>query len=136
MRTFLYHIDIRVSNFKRSFRFYRKLFRWLSWRKIAAGKDYCGYSDGRSDVWIIETERKYRQAGFHRKRTGLNHVAFRVPRRAAIDEFHRKFLRPKQVKVLYGGPKEYPEYHQGYYAVFFEDPDRIKLEVVHIPKGH
>jgi hypothetical protein len=33
--------------------------------------------------------------------------------------------------VLYGGPKEYPEYRKGYYAVYFEDPDRIKLEFVH-----
>ncbi|TMI54977.1 bleomycin resistance protein, partial [Candidatus Bathyarchaeota archaeon] len=29
------------------------------------------------------------------------------------------------------GPKEYPEYRKGYYAVYFEDPDRIKLEFVH-----
>ena len=34
---------------------------------------------------------------------------------------------------LYGTPREFPEYAPGYYAVFFEDPDRIKLEVVHVP---
>ena len=28
---------------------------------------------------------------------------------------------------------EFPEYRPGYYAVFFEDPDRLKLEIVHIP---
>ena len=28
-------------------------------------------------------------------------------------------------------PVEFPEYHVGYYAVFFEDSDRIKLEVVY-----
>jgi hypothetical protein len=36
--------------------------------------------------------------------------------------------------VLYGGPREYPEYAAAYYAVFFEDPDRIKLEVAHVPE--
>jgi hypothetical protein len=35
--------------------------------------------------------------------------------------------------VLYEGPGEYPEYHRGYYAVYFEDPDRIKLEVAYVP---
>jgi hypothetical protein len=30
--------------------------------------------------------------------------------------------------VLYGGAKEY-DYAPGYYAVYFEDPDRIKVEV-------
>jgi glyoxylase I family protein len=29
-------------------------------------------------------------------------------------------------------PREYPEYVPGYYAVFFADPDGIKLELVHI----
>jgi len=37
-------------------------------------------------------------------------------------------------RVLYGGPKEYPEYSEGYYALYFEDPDRIKLDAVHIPQ--
>lgn len=135
MKPFLYHIDIRVSNFRRSFPFYRALFRWLGWKQIDAGKDYCGYSDGRSGMWVIATESKYRKPPFHRKRTGLNHIAFCVPSRAAVNKFHREFLKSKHARVLYGGPKEYPEYHQGYYAVFFEDPDRIKLEVAHIP-GH
>jgi catechol 2,3-dioxygenase-like lactoylglutathione lyase family enzyme len=30
------------------------------------------------------------------------------------------------------GPEEYA-YQPGYYAVFFYDPDGIKLEIVHIP---
>ena len=30
-------------------------------------------------------------------------------------------------------PREYPHYVPGYYAVFFADPDGIKLELVHIP---
>jgi hypothetical protein len=37
---------------------------------------------------------------------------------------------PNKIKVLYDGPKEYPDYSNGYYAVYFEDPDRIKLELL------
>ena len=44
------------------------------------------------------------------------------------------FLENKHIPILYGGPKEYPQYEKGYYAVYFEDPDRVKLEVVYLPK--
>jgi len=30
-------------------------------------------------------------------------------------------------------PAHYPEYSGDYYAVFFEDPDGMKLELVHAP---
>jgi hypothetical protein len=30
-------------------------------------------------------------------------------------------------------PAEYPQYAPGYYAVFFADPDGLKLEVVYEP---
>jgi catechol 2,3-dioxygenase-like lactoylglutathione lyase family enzyme len=72
-------------------------------------------------------------AGFHRKDPGVNHVAFRVERREDVDRFHDEFLKARGLPALYGGPRDYPEYREGYYAVFFEDPDRLKLEVVHVP---
>jgi hypothetical protein len=68
----------------------------------------------------------------------LNHIAFQAKSKADVDRLHSEFLVPRSIKVLYGGPKEYPEYskhlehpEEGYYAVYFEDPDRIKLEFVH-----
>jgi glyoxylase I family protein len=35
-------------------------------------------------------------------------------------------------KIL-DAPAEYPQYGAGYYAVFFADPDGLKLEYVHKP---
>ena len=67
------------------------------------------------------------------KRAGLNHVAFRVERREDVDRFRRELLLPRGIPTLYDTPREFPEYAPGYYAVFFEDPDRIKLEVTHVP---
>jgi catechol 2,3-dioxygenase-like lactoylglutathione lyase family enzyme len=60
-------------------------------------------------------------------------VAFRVDRREDVDRFRAEFLAPRGLGTLYGTPREFPEYRPGYYAVFFEDPDRLKVEVVHIP---
>ena len=41
-------------------------------------------------------------------------------------------MTPHRLRALYGTPREFPEYRPGYYAVFFEDPDRLKLEIVHV----
>jgi hypothetical protein len=38
-------------------------------------------------------------------------------------------MKARAVAVLYGGPREYPEYRTGHDAVFFGDPDRLTLEV-------
>jgi hypothetical protein len=42
-------------------------------------------------------------------------------------------MGPRRLPPLYETPRDFPEYRPGYDAVFCEDPDRVKLEVVHIP---
>ena len=69
------------------------------------------------------------ETAFNRHRVGLHHLAFRAHSRDDIDRFH-EFLLSRAVVVL-DPPREYPEYGQGYYALFFADPDGIKLELVH-----
>jgi catechol 2,3-dioxygenase-like lactoylglutathione lyase family enzyme len=64
-----------------------------------------------------------------------DHVAFRVERRDAVERFRDEFMAPRRLAPLYETPREFPEYRPGYYAVLFEDPDRLKLEVVHVPSG-
>ncbi len=61
---------------------------------------------------------------------GLSHIAFYAVSRKEVDKFYEEFLVPQGVRVLYGGPKKYPEYSKDYYAVYLEDPDRIKLELM------
>ncbi len=35
--------------------------------------------------------------------------------------------------TILDAPKHYPEYSEGYYAVFFADPDGMKLEYCYVP---
>lgn len=65
---------------------------------------------------------------YHRRRTGLNHLAFHASSRQQVDDMTEKF-KSMGVKILYahthpfaGGDK--------HYAVYFEDPDRMKVELV------
>jgi len=130
----LYHVQVNVSKPARSFPFYRTLLTYLEFRRVHEDAQSLGFSDGTVDVWLLEAEEQHAGFGFHRKRTGLNHLAFRVDSRGAVERFAREFLEPRGLRPLYGTPREFPEYAPGYYAVFFEDPDRLKLEVAHVPQ--
>ncbi|MGE0060305.1 MAG: hypothetical protein AB7P33_17550, partial [Dehalococcoidia bacterium] len=88
------------------------------------------FSDGSLVFWLMVASPEYRGRGFHRKAPGLNHVAFRVADRGDVDRFTAEFLAPRGIVPMYESPKPMPEYGGGYYAVYFEDPDRIKLEVM------
>ena len=61
---------------------------------------------------------------------GLHHLALEAGSRAVVDE-RADWLRAQRAEIE-SGPEEY-SYLPGYYAVFFYDPDGIKLEIVHVP---
>ena len=134
MKAFVYHIQVNVRDAAVSLPFYRDFLSYLEFQRVHDDARVAGYSDGRTSIWLIETDGGHTAPGFHRKRTGLNHLAFRVPHREDVDRFANDFLAPRGLAPLYTTPREFPEYRPGYYAVFFEDPDRLKLEVVHIPE--
>jgi catechol 2,3-dioxygenase-like lactoylglutathione lyase family enzyme len=71
-----------------------------------------------------------RTAAHDRHAPGLHHLAFHADSRADVDDFH--FVVGIGATVL-DPPAEY-DYTPGYYAVFFADPDGIKLEVVFEPE--
>jgi catechol 2,3-dioxygenase-like lactoylglutathione lyase family enzyme len=67
---------------------------------------------------------------YDRYRIGLHHLAFEAVSRSDVDE-RAAWLRAQNVE-LESEPQEYT-YIPGYYAVFFYDPDGLKLEIVHVP---
>jgi glyoxylase I family protein len=75
--------------------------------------------------------RQAQSEGSHdRYAVGLHHVAIEAISRGAVNE-RADWLRSQGAEIE-SGPEEYA-YIPGYYAVFFYDPDGIKLEIVHIP---
>ena len=133
MKASVYHVQLNVADAGASMPFYRDLLGFLEYRVMVGTDDLLGMSNGTTDVWIVQTPAARAVNGFHRKDPGLNHIAFRVGRREDVETFARDFLGSRGLVPLYGGPRDYPEYRPGYYAVFFEDPDRLKLEVAHVP---
>lgn len=130
MKAFLEHVIINVSNPEVSFPFYKDLFQYFEYKIIVDEKDHIAFKKkGMPDFWFIATDSKYVPNGFHRKNTGINHFAFHTSSKQEIDRFVEEFLKPRNIPTLYSSPKLFPEYTPDYYAVFFEDPDRIKLEI-------
>lgn len=54
-----------------------------------------------------------------------------MPSRGDVDRLH-ELLLAMGARIL-DAPADYPRYGTGYYAVFFADPDGLKLEFVHWP---
>ena len=129
VKSTLGHIGINLSSAEEPFAFWQDLLTFLEF-EIQPDGNHFDATDGHTSLCVQVTKPDYRRPDFHRKRTGLGHIAFKVDSAELVDAFVDGFLKPRQIDMLYGGARAYPEYAPGYYAVYFEDPDRIKVEVV------
>jgi predicted lactoylglutathione lyase len=57
------------------------------------------------------------------------HLALTAPSRFAVDDVHAA-AQDALAAVLHA-PRQWPEYHPGYYGVFLRDPDGNNVEAVH-----
>ena len=57
------------------------------------------------------------------------HLALTAPSREAVDEVFAA-AQASGTEILHE-PRIWPEYHPGYYGVFFRDPDGNNVEAVH-----
>ena len=62
---------------------------------------------------------------------GFHRLAWNADSRDQVDKFYRLLL-DNDATVL-DAPAEY-DYEPGYYAVYFTDPDGMKLEFLHVPE--
>lgn len=114
------HISIRVSDYRKSKAFYAKLFEFLGFAISDEYPGTIGWTNGRTRYWIAPAEgRKRHKPGD----VGLHHYAFQLRSRRDVDAL-QAFLEREKVRIV--DPAD--EYYEDYYAVFFLDPDGIKLE--------
>jgi glyoxylase I family protein len=134
--TGIHHVDLVVSSIERSLPFYRDLLGPLGWHGVSEVQgerdETIWYLWGPGSSIGVREALSSREAPFDRYEVGLHHVAFEAGSRAAVDE-RASWVITQGVEVE-SGPEEY-WYSPGYYAVFFYDPDGMKLEIVHVP-GH
>ena len=129
----IHHVDLVVSSIERSLPFYRELLGPLGWHGIGEVEGERGetiwYLNGR-DTSIGLRESQSEPQDVDRYSIGLHHLAIEAASRAIVDE-RAQWLRANGA-LLESEPQEYT-YMPGYYAVFFYDPDGLKLEILHVP---
>jgi catechol 2,3-dioxygenase-like lactoylglutathione lyase family enzyme len=130
------HVDLVVSSIARSLPFYRELLAPLGFHRVSEVEGERGetihYLAGPS--WSVGLREPLRRPARRHDRyeIGLHHLCFSAPSRAVVAE-RADWLRESGAEIE-SGPQEYT-YVLGYYAVFFYDPDGMKLEIAHVP-GH
>ena len=125
------HVDLTVSDLERSTHFYADLLPQLGFSREPDCPEGPLFRGARFEVGLQRAGVGARDVAHDRYAPGLHHLAFAAPSRAAVDELH-VWLQARHVVVL-DAPADYPQYEPGYYAVFFADPDGLKLEYVHRP---
>jgi glyoxylase I family protein len=128
----VHHVDLVVSSIERSLPFYRDLLGPIGWHGIGEVEGERGetiwYLSGRgTSIGLREAQSD--SGPFDRYAVGLHHLAFEVPSRAVVDE-RAEWLRETGAQIE-SEPQEYT-YMPGYYAVFFYDPDGLKLEILNV----
>lgn len=124
----LHHIEIYVSDLQRSTAFWGWFLGELGYETFQEWDSGRSYRLGETYLVFVQTGERFMQPPYHRCRAGLNHLAFHARSREQVDEI-TEALRNRGVRVLY--PDRHPHAGgPGIYAVFFEDPDRMKVELV------
>ena len=129
----LHHVEVNVSDLKASRKFYDMLFPLLGYTLYQEWPEGFSYRQDRTYIVFVQTSVRFLEAGYHRKAVGLNHMAFHASSTLEVDGLTEK-MRQSGVKILYQDRHPYAG-GNGTYAVFMEDPDRLKIEITASESG-
>jgi catechol 2,3-dioxygenase-like lactoylglutathione lyase family enzyme len=116
------HLVIRVGDYAKSKAFYGRLFEFLGFRVLDEYADAIGWTNGKTRFWIGPADpgskpHRIGDIGFH-------HYAFELRSRKDVDALAAFVERELGATIV----DRADEYYDDYYAVFFLDPDGLKLE--------
>ena len=128
------HIDLTVTDAGRSVPFYDAVLKYLGFEGgpfQGDGSEVGGWMNPatRFNIAIHLAKPESADKTHDRYAPGLHHLAFDADSCEDVDGLHRLLL--EMSATILDPPGEY--YEGGYYAVFFADPDGLKLECVHLP---
>lgn len=124
----IHHIELYVSDLKKSINLWGWFLEDLGYESFQTWEHGQSWKIGETYIVFVQTDEKYMDISYHRCRVGLNHLAFHAQSRNQVDDMARK-LKEKNVKILYTDKHPFAG-GEDHYALYFEDPDRIKVELV------
>lgn len=124
----LHHVELYVSDLKKSLTAWDWLLNELGYTLYQQWDKGKSYKFEKTYLVFVQTEPEHLEPPYHRKKTGLNHLAFHADSLEQLERLrselpHRGFTELYADRFPHaGGPN--------YIALYFEDPDRMKVELV------
>ena len=125
------HLVLSVGNFKASKAFYGPLMAFLGFEIEAEYEGMMGWHNDKTLFWIAAADAEGKKRKYRKGDIGLHHYAFRLRSRKDVDAL-QDFLEAQGATIV--DPAD--EYYDDYYAVFFLDPDGMKLEGMKYGERH
>ena len=120
------HIIFSVSDYKKSKLFYGKLFKKIGYKQVCDSDTSSAWVTPQGLGFWIKPAKEKLPLHVHGS-PGINHVCFIVSSAEEVDSLY-ELLKKDKVRI-FDAPEAYSQYTKNYYAVFFADPDGIKIEV-------
>lgn len=133
----IHHVDLTVSDADASRPFYEAVLGFMGY-VVSDVYEYGFDMDARDDgdalvasIGILKARGEQAARAHDRYSPGLHHIAWSAASREDVDALHTLLISIGA--TILDPPADYPRYGDGYYAVFFADPDGLKLEYVFKP---
>lgn len=122
------HLGLAVSDLPAAKEYFDALMPRVGFEPFVSDDRHFAYrpADNKIGTWLFF----YRadRPGHDRHSEGLQHLAFIVKTRDEVRKIHEWAMAQGGRSVR--EPQELPQYHEGYYSSFWEDPRSFLLEVV------
>jgi len=122
----LHHVEIYVDDLDATKEFWGWLLIRLGYETFQQWDSGISYKLESTYIVFVQTEDRHKEPGYHRCHSGLNHLAFHADKEL-IDTITYE-LKARGISILYEDRYPYAA-GEGCYAVFFEDPMRLKVEL-------
>ena len=125
------HVYVTVSDMARAENFYDRVFLNLGYRK----NSFSLHGDPHVQYYNRHFGYVLRPAKSHQSHDpyapGLHHFCLRVN---SIEDVYAAAQVLRSAEIAVGDPKLYPQYAPDYVAIFFTDPDGVRLEITNYRK--
>lgn len=121
----LHHVELYASDLDTSINFW-------DWLLSELGYELKNEWDGgrlwiNGPTYIVLVQADDSDSSFDRQTAGLNHLAFHAASREQVDELTAGIRTREDATMLY---EDQHPFAGGYYALYCEDPEGIKVEIV------
>lgn len=140
-RGLIHHLILPVTDLQRSSAFYGPLFEFMGYALTGCSDRFQDWRrvdlNGMPEISLVQVKPELADAPYVRGAVGHHHhLAFNAESRQAVEACADLLAQLTHTggQIIHS-PQDHPQYSEGYYAVFFEDPDGLYLEFTYTPSS-